>query len=102
MKDSLCKKIAVFKLCIFMLALLAFTALAFSGFIHAGHECSGDDCPVCLLLNTAQRILRSIESHANTHLLLHFLFAFLALAFFFSNSNIQKETPVSKKIRKNN
>lgn len=102
MKNSLCKKIAVFKLCIFMLALLAFTALAFSGFIHAGHECSGDGCPVCLLLNTVQRTLRSIESHANTHLLLHLLLVFLALVFFFSNSNIQRETPVSKKIRKNN
>ena len=102
MKNSLCKKIAVFKLCIFMLALLSFAFLLGSEFIHAGHECSGDGCPVCLVLNTVQRTLRSIESHPNTHLLLHLLLVFLALVFFFSNSNIQRETPVSKKIRKNN
>jgi len=102
MKNSLCKKIDAFKLCIFMLALLSFAFLLGSEFIHAGHKCSGDDCPVCLLLNTAQGTLRSIENYPNTHLLLHLLLAFLALGFFFSNSNIQKETPVSKKIRNNN
>ena len=102
MKNSFFKKHRTLCTSFVSLMLLSFCFVLASELIHAGHKCSGDDCPVCLLLNTVQRTLRSIENSPNTHFLLHLMFAVFALVFFFSNSNIQKETPVSKKIRKNN
>ncbi|MBO4386698.1 MAG: hypothetical protein J5817_06725 [Treponema sp.] len=87
---------------IFLLALLSFVLLLGSDLIHAGHECSGDDCPVCLLIQSAKNTLASVENPANTQGFLHSVLPSLIFILFLSHLYICGETPVSKKIRKNN
>jgi len=89
-------------LCVFVIAIVSLGFTLASEYIHAGHKCSGDDCPVCLLLKSANNTLRSMSKSPDTWEILHTVFPALVFIFFFSHIYIRGETPVTKKIRKNN
>lgn len=91
------QKYTVYLLCLFLLLAFLLSALFLAA--EAGHRCSGEDCPICICMQLAERVLRQIGGAVLGAALLLFLLPSVRRRCRIPETDRTPMTLVSQKVR---